>query len=67
LDITGTLTYNAGSNQFTSLTPITAPRNSLSGNATGRFYSPTAQEMGGVYSLTGQNGSALVGAFGARQ
>ena len=67
LDLTGTLTYAPGSNQFTSSTPLTAPRNLLTGSATGRFYGPAAQEMGGVYNLSGNGGSTLIGAFGARR
>jgi hypothetical protein len=67
LDLTGTLSYALGSNQFNG--GVTAARNGgMSGSATGRFYGPTAQEMGGVYSLTGAiNNSALIGAFGARR
>lgn len=64
LNLNGTLSYAPGTNQFSGT--VNAATTPLTGNATGRFYGPTAQEMGGVYSLTGAGGS-LIGAFGARQ
>jgi hypothetical protein len=69
LNLTGTLIYGAGSNQFAG--GVTATRFSLSGSATGRFYGAAAPEMGGVYSLTGRGvgigPTHLIGAFGARR
>lgn len=46
----GTLTYAAGSNQFSG--PI-ATTSGLSGTATGLFFGPAAQEIGGVFNATG--------------
>jgi hypothetical protein len=69
LDIFGTLgPYTAGTNHFTGTVNTTsAPvSNSMSGNATGRFYGPSAEEIGGVFGLTGSGGS-LIGAFGGRK
>ena len=65
LDLSGTLNYSPGANQFTGA--VSATRNTMSGSATGRFYGPTAQEMGGVFGLQGSNTSSYVGAFGARR
>ncbi len=47
----GTLTYAAGSNQFSG--PITTASSGLSGTATGLFFGPAAQEIGGVFTATG--------------
>ncbi len=47
----GTLTYAAGSNQFAG--PITTATSGLSGTATGLFFGPAAQEIGGVFNATG--------------
>jgi hypothetical protein len=65
LNMTGTLTYGSGSSQFTGA--VNATGAGLSGNATGRFYGPAAEEMGGVYGLTGSGPSRMTGAFGARR
>ncbi len=61
LNMNGTLTYGAGSNQFTG----SVTDGVHSGSATGRFYGPTASEVGGVYSLTG-GGQTNVGSFVAK-
>ncbi len=47
----GTLTYAAGSNQFSG--PIATATSGLSGTATGLFFGPAAQEIGGVFHATG--------------
>lgn len=52
LDMNGTLTYAAGSNQFAG---TVTDRGGRSGTATGRFYGPAAEEIGGVFSLSAQN------------
>ena len=57
LNLTGNLTIPLGVNQFTGA--VTAPGGivngvvtpAMTGTATGRFYGPTAQEIGGVFSL----------------
>ncbi|MDP2785307.1 MAG: transferrin-binding protein-like solute binding protein [Sulfurimicrobium sp.] len=50
IDMSGTLTYSANSNLFTGSVSDGTGR---SGTATGRFYGPAAEEIGGVYSLSG--------------
>ena len=65
LDLSGTLTYDAGVNRFSGTVTTTSPV--LTGPATGRFYGPAAQEIGGVYSLTGGGLMRMFGAFGGRQ
>jgi hypothetical protein len=68
LDITGSLTYTAGTNQFTGAATTlggglaNAP---MSGTVTGRFYGPTATEIGGTFALSGANSTnGYIGAFG---
>lgn len=53
LNMTGNLSYSAGSNQFTGAVTATG----LSGTATGKFFGPAAQEIGGVFSLQGSAGN----------
>jgi len=64
LDLTGSLSYNAGSNQFTGNVNNTG--STLTGTATGRFYGPAAQEIGGTFGLTGSAGY-YGGGFGAKK
>jgi hypothetical protein len=63
LSSTSPLTYNSSLNRFTG--PVSAVGVSISGTATGRFYGPAAEEIGGVFSLTGTGGTML-GGFGGR-
>jgi hypothetical protein len=73
LGVSGTLTYAVGSSQFSG--PVTAPGafggGGLSGTANGSFYGPTAQEIGGVFSLnntvTAGSREAIVGGFGGKR
>lgn len=67
LDLTGTLTYGSSANQFTGA--VTAPGTpSLSGTATGRFYGPNAEEIGGVIGLSGTGGrETLLSGFGGKR
>jgi hypothetical protein len=58
LNMSGNLSYAAGSNQFTGSVNATG----LNGVATGKFFGPAAQEIGGVYSLQGIAG-VNTGAF----
>jgi hypothetical protein len=64
LNLSGTAQYSIGTNQF--VVPVTTANSQLSGNANGRFYGPAAQEIGGVYNLTG-SGASMGGAFGGKQ
>ena len=66
LNMTGTLRYSAGVNNFSGA--VTAPGAGLSGSANGRFYGPAAQEIGGVYSLGSPDGiSGMTGGFGGKR
>lgn len=61
LNMTGTLSYAAGSNQFSGAVTTTG---GMTGSATGRFYGPAAQEIGGTFSATGPGVQSYGGAFG---
>jgi hypothetical protein len=63
LNMNGTLTYSAGNNEFTGTVTATG----LTGTNTGRFYGPHAEELGGVFSLTGSGVQYYSGAYGAAQ
>jgi heat shock protein HslJ len=65
LDLSGNLSYAAGANQFSG--NVSTANNALSGTASGRFYGPNAQEIGGVYGLSGSSGQRMMGAFGGKQ
>lgn len=58
LDMSGTLTYAPGQNLFAG----TVTSATMTGTASGRFYGPNAQEIGGIYSLSG-GGAGHYGAF----
>lgn len=58
-DFSGTLTYAAGVNQFSGT--IATQNAAMTGTATGMFYGPTAEEIGGVFELT--NGGTAKGLF----
>lgn len=63
LDLNGTFSYAAGANQFAG---AVNSANGLSGTSSGRFYGPNAEEIGGVYHLSGAAGSMLGGYGGKR-
>lgn len=74
LNLSGTLTYAAGSNQFTGsvATAGGGPLNAaMNGTTTGKFYGPSAQEIGGTFSVSngtvGAGGAAYVGGFGGKR
>lgn len=60
----GTINAAASTNGVNSSVLTTE---AMSGPIQGSFYGPQANEIGGVYSLTGAAGTASVGAFGARK
>lgn len=64
LNLTGALAYSAGSNQFTG---AVTNGSTLTGTATGRFYGPAAQEIGGTFGVTGAGITAYGGGFGAKK
>lgn len=65
LNLTGTLTYAAGSNAFAG---TVTNGSTLTGTSTGRFYGPAAEELGGVFVLKANSGvEAYGGAYGAKR
>ena len=68
LDLNGTMTYAAGVNNFSgnvSARGQTSFQN-LTGTASGQFYGPNANEIGGTFFLRGSV-NTLVGGFGGKQ
>ena len=67
LNLSGTLSYAQGVNSFNG--PLQTQNGQLSGQGAGRFFGPAAEEIGGVYSLSGPAGSVtrMVGGFGGRR
>lgn len=67
LDLSGTLSIVPGANEIRGT--VTTASTFLFGPATGRFYGPTAQEIGGVYALTDGTFSphTMIGGFGGKQ
>ena len=66
LDLQGTLVYSPATNKFTG--PVNTAGAALSGTASGRFYGPQYEEIGGVYTL--RNGGTLesiLGGFGGKR
>lgn len=71
LDLRGTLTYVSGTNSFSgTVAPSGSGSRPLSGSSTGQFYGPSAQELGGVFSLRNLSDSTspetYSGAYGAK-
>jgi len=66
LDMSGTLTYTLGTNGFSGQLQTAG---GLSGKSTGQFYGPSAQELGGVFSLNTTNSpvETYSGAYGAKR
>jgi hypothetical protein len=65
LAISGTLNYASGVNSFSGTVSTQNP--ALSGSASGRFYGPAAEEMGGTYQLQGSGVQRMIGGFGAKR
>jgi hypothetical protein len=61
LNMTGTLNIATGTNQFTG---AVTTNGGMTGTATGRFYGPAIQEIGGTFSTTGTGGQSYTGGFG---
>ena len=65
LDLSGTLAIPVGANAFSGSVSNTA---GMTGTATGRFYGPLYEEIGGVFGLTGTGATqSLIGAFGGKR
>ena len=65
LNMSGTLTYSAATNSFTG--SVSDSFIGGSGTATGKFYGPNAEELGGVYNIDGTGVKIHAGAFGAKK
>lgn len=64
LDMTGTLTYVAGTNYFTGTVTTT---NGMTGKINGEFYGPGINEFGGTYAVYGSSTGTMVGGFGGKR
>lgn len=64
LNLSGNLSYTAGTNRFTGTVSSVG---GLTGNSTGQFYGPNAEELGGVFLLQGSGVETYAGAYGAKQ
>jgi hypothetical protein len=67
LNLAGTLSISPSANGFSGAVSTTGPSVNLTGTLTGRFYGPNAEEMGGVFALTGSGTEGLLGGFGAKR
>jgi hypothetical protein len=67
-NLSGNFIYAAGINQFSgTVTTANTGVTGLTGTATGRFYGPNAEEIGGIYGLTGSGRNAMIGGFGGKR
>lgn len=64
LNMNGTLSYSAATNSITGSITTTG---GLTGDLNGRFYGPSAEEIGGTFALTGGGLEAYAGAFGGKR
>lgn len=64
LNLAGTLSIASGTNKIAG-TVTTA--GGMTGNANGKFYGPTANEVGGTYAVSGSNLGSFVGGFGGKR
>jgi hypothetical protein len=66
LDLSGSLGYGIGNNSVSG-TLTTTGGTPLTGNSTGQFYGPAAEELGGVFFLQGSGVETYSGAYGAKR
>ena len=64
LNLAGTLSIASGSNKISGNVSTV---NGMSGNLNGKFYGPTANEMGGTFAVSGSNIGSFVGGFGGKR
>ncbi len=64
LNMSGTLTYSAATNQITGNVSTTG---GLNGTVNARFYGPSAQEIGGTFAVDSGGLEGYMGAFGGRR
>lgn len=70
LNLSGTLSYTAGTNQFTGNVSSVGGGTgnaAMTGTATGNFYGPAAEEIGGGFSVRGTGVSGFMGSFGGKK
>lgn len=68
LNMSGTLSYASGTNSFNGTLTAPGAGSGLSGNAIGKFYGPTATEIGGTYAIRAGSGlESLIGGFGGKR
>jgi hypothetical protein len=65
LNLSGNFSYQKGVNAFSG--PVNTANSQLTGQGSGRFYGPAAEEIGGVYSLQGTGVSRMIGGFGGKR
>ena len=63
LNLSGSLSYAQGSNQFSGA--VTTDQ--MSGDAVGHFFGPSATEIGGSFAVSGNEGQRYIGGFGAQR
>ena len=72
MNLSGTLVYDPTNNRFSGVLTTTQTATSgtriLTGDSTGQFYGPNAEELGGVFFLKASSGvESYRGAYGAQQ
>jgi len=66
LDLSGTLSYSAGSGRFGGT--LTSAGGTMSGESSGQFYGPKADELGGVFVVkSASTVETFTGAYGAKR
>ena len=66
LNIRGTLTYSPAANRFSGT--LSNAGGTLSGSSRGQYYGPSAQELGGVFTLRSPTSiETFTGAYGAKR
>jgi len=63
LNLNGSFSYTGGVNAFSG---AVTSGNGMTGNVSGRYYGPNAEEVGGVYNLGGTAGT-MMGGFGGKR
>ena len=64
LNMTGVMTYIAGTNNFIGTVTTTS---GMTGKINGKFYGPGVNEIGGTYAVYGAGIGTLVGSFGGKR
>lgn len=69
LDLKGNLSYAAGSNNLNGTVTSASSYNGnpMTGSAAASFYGPNANEIGGMFALTGTGAESYAGAFGGKR